>query len=153
MSYQESQDRIFEAETALRAGDANRAHVLFREAARLQQAFVALLPPERVRTKSVYGLSVASLLYKAGDLDEAERLAGRLLGEDWLEPYSADGLRALLAQIWLDRGEPGRPDAGAEASRSRAPSRPPTPLKRRTLRRLVLLGPGRRLAPHVGAHP
>jgi ATP/maltotriose-dependent transcriptional regulator MalT len=106
MSYRASQDRIVEAEAALKAGDVERARAQFREAARLQRAFVDALPPERVRTRSVYGLSVASLLYRAGDLDAAERLAGRLLAEDWLELHSADGLLELLLSIWADRGEP-----------------------------------------------
>lgn len=146
MSYQASQERIVEAEAAQKAGDTARARALFREAAQLQRAFVDSLPPERVRTKSVYGLSVASLLYRAGDLDEAERLAGQLLGEAWIEPHAADEIRALLAQIWLDRGEPSPSVRAAQSP----PPRPPVRAKRRSTPHLPIMKCGRRLATHLG---
>jgi hypothetical protein len=98
-NYRESQVRIDEAEAALRDGDEGRARTLYREAARLQRAFVDALPADRVRTRSIYGLSVATLLYRAGDLDEAERLVHQLLAEPWIEAPSAAKLRMLLNQI------------------------------------------------------
>ncbi len=86
-NYRESQVRIEEAEAALRDGDESRARTLYREAAGLQRAFVESLPVDRVRTRSIYGLSVATLLYRAGDLDEVERLAHQLLAEPWIEAH------------------------------------------------------------------
>lgn len=126
-NYRESQVRIDEAEAARRDGDEAGARKLYREAARLQRAFVDSLSPDRVRTRSIYGLSVATLLYRAGDLDEVERLAHQLLAEPWIEAHSAAKLRGLLNQIW-------------KAHRGSPPSPP-----RRTARRLPAMGSGRRL--------
>lgn len=157
MSYRESQERIVEAEVALKAGDTDRARVLFCEAAQLQRNFVESLPPERVRTKSVYGLSVASLLYRAGDLAEAERLASRLLGEEWIERHAAEGIRELLAQIWLDRGEPIKSALGTEApepsTMAKRSSRPPARRRRQNAPVLPIMGSGRGLAMPRGMHP
>ena len=97
-NYRESQVRIDEAEAALRDSDAERARTLYREAARLQRAFVDSLPSEQVRTRSIYGLSVATLLYRAGDLEEVRRLAHQLLAEPWIEARAAAKLRELLNQ-------------------------------------------------------
>src|SRR5580692_3221774 len=105
-NYRESQARIDEAETALRDGDEARARALYREAARLQRAFIDSVSADRVRTRSIYGLSVATLLYRAGDLDDAERFAHQLLAEPWIEAYSASKLRVLLNQIWGSRRRP-----------------------------------------------
>jgi hypothetical protein len=126
-NYRESQVRIDEADAALRDGDEDRARTLYREAARLQRAFVDSLPSDRVRTKSIYGLSVATLLYRAGDMEDVERLAHQLLAEPWLEADSATKLRVLLNQIWKAR-----------------PAPTPSPL-RRPARRLPVMGTGRRL--------
>jgi hypothetical protein len=103
MSYQESEQRIFEAETALKEGDAERAHMLFREAAELQAEFADAQPPERVKTKSVFGLSAAVLFYQGGDLDAAASLATRLLAEPWIEAGTAGKLSELVARIDEDR--------------------------------------------------
>jgi hypothetical protein len=126
-NYRESQERIDEAEAALREGDADRARSLYREAAGLQRAFVDSLSLDRVRTRSIYGLSVATLLYRAGDLDEVERFAHQLLAEPRIEAHSAAKLRELLNQIW--KGHPAH-----TPSRLRDPAR-----------RLPAMGTGRRL--------
>ena len=109
MSYQESQERITSAEAASRTGALDKARVFYREAAELQRAFVNSQPPERIRTRSVYGLSTATLFFKAGDLDEAEQLAKGLLAEPWIEPGSASKLHLLLKLIADERvaGAPG----------------------------------------------
>jgi Flp pilus assembly protein TadD len=112
--YRESQTRIDEAEAALREGDEARARASYREAARLQRAFIDSVPEDRVRTRSIYGLSVATLLYRAGDLWDAERLAHQLLAEPRIEPHSANQLRALLNRICrseLARASLGSPSA------------------------------------------
>jgi hypothetical protein len=124
-NYHESQTRIDEADAALRDGEEDRARTLYREAARLQRAFIESLPPDRVRTRSIYGLSVATLLYRAGDLEDVERLAHQLLAEPWIEAHSASKLRALLNQLWK---------AQPTYARSRKPAR-----------RLPAMGTGSRL--------
>lgn len=97
--YRDSQKFIDEAEAALRAGDGPRARVAWREAARLQRAFVDALPPERVQSKSIFGLSAATLLERAGDSKEAEQLARQLLAEPWIDGDAASKLRRLLEGI------------------------------------------------------
>jgi hypothetical protein len=146
--YHDSQACIHDAETALREGDEARARVSYREAARLQRAFVDSLPAERVRTRSAYGLSVATLLYRAGDCQDAERLAHKLLAEPWIEVYSADKLRELLDRIWNDhRDQEPAPGADAEEASSNdrpSPARPPLHKRARTLPAMTT---GRRLTP------
>src|SRR4051812_11183311 len=104
-NYRKSQTLIDEAEAVLRDGDETRARTLYREAAALQRAFIASVPAERVRTRSIYGLSAATLLHRAGDMDEAERLAHQLLAEPWIEADAARKLRVLLDQVWKDRDD------------------------------------------------
>ena len=101
--YEQSQQAILEAESAQRDGDGDRAMALFEKAANLQRQYVDSLPTDRVRTRSVYGLSVATLLYKARRLDQAERTAHGFLSQSWLEPYSANKFRELLTLIWDER--------------------------------------------------
>jgi hypothetical protein len=103
MSYRDSEQRIFEAETAMKEGDVDRARALFREAAALQAVFVDAQPAERVKTKSVFGLSAAILFYQAGDLGAAESLARRLLAEPWILPGPAAKLEALIDRIEEDQ--------------------------------------------------
>lgn len=123
-NYRESQERIDEAEAAVRGGDDARARTLYREAARLQRAFLDSVSADRVRTRSIYGLSVATLLFRAGDVDDAERLAHQLLAEPWIEAYSANKLRALLDQIWKDHGN-AKVSAPSWRTRPRARRLPP----------------------------
>ncbi|WP_437786662.1 hypothetical protein [Sorangium sp. So ce1097] len=103
MTYHESQQRIAEAEAAQRDGDLAKARTLFLQAAELQRNLIAAVPDDRVRTKSVFGLSVATLLYKADELDESERYACHVLSHSWVESYSAAKLRELVAHIWDER--------------------------------------------------
>lgn len=94
--YHESLMLIYKAE---RLRDRQRAQELFREAAELQRQMVAELPADRTKTRSVFGLSVASLLYKGGDLEGSESYARDLLVQPWVEPRSAEKLRDLLHAI------------------------------------------------------
>ena len=154
MSYQESQMRMAEAEAALKEGDEESARALFREAARLQRAFIDALPADRVRTRSVYGLSSATLAYRAGDLDEAERLAAHLLSQPWLEPYSADRLRELLTRIWTDREGSPLPETTQPSSSARSAQVTSPGMKRRREARLPkMMGSGARIGGDFGSRP
>jgi hypothetical protein len=103
MTYQESQRLIYEAEAAIRTGDSNIAKHFFMQAAIIQKDLLKSVPQDRVKTRSVFGLSAASLLYKAGDLDASERFAHELLSQTWVESYSASKLKELLLEIWNAR--------------------------------------------------
>jgi len=97
--YEESQTHIVEANRLLRAEDVQSARFHFRKAADLQWSFVKALPGDRVRTIAVYGLSAATLYYRAHALDEAEGIIHRLLSRESIEEHSQWGLRDLLARI------------------------------------------------------
>ena len=101
--YEESQTHIVEANRLLRARDVQSARFHFRKAADLQWSFVKALPGDRVRTIAVYGLSAATLYYRAHALDEAEGIIHRLLSRESIEEHSQWGLRDLLARIWNER--------------------------------------------------
>ena len=103
MSYQESQNLIMEAEKLLEDGDQEGSSAKYLEAAKQQKAFVDSLAPSKVRTRSVYGLSAATLYYRGNDLDAAARLAHRVLSEAEVEAKSAAGLERLLSRIKNDR--------------------------------------------------
>src|SRR5262249_16873452 len=105
-----------EAEQHLRRGEPEQAREQFRQAAVLQRQFIESLPKERVRTRSVYGLSAATLYYRAHQWDVAARLAHLLLAQEWIEPYAASRLEELLARIRSERVQ--------EEFAKRSPERP-----------------------------
>jgi hypothetical protein len=148
--YHDSQARIDEAEAALREGDVTRARSLYRDAARLQRTFIDSVSRDRVRTKSIYGLSAATLFHRAGDLDEAERLAHQLLAEPWIEAYSARGLRALLHDIWAERHEPNVSTSKQDPSLLPPPTVPPE--HQRRVRTLPRMSSGRWLGREMWNH-
>lgn len=101
--YTQSQQAIIAAERAQQAGDETRARQLFGDAAYLQAQFVESLPTDKARTRSVYGLSVATLYYRANAVDEAERWAHKTLSYADVDQHAADKLRQLIARIWDDK--------------------------------------------------
>ena len=101
--YHESETLIAEAEAAERRGDDERARAAYRTAAELQWAMVCELPAERTITKSIFGSSAATLFWRAGDLDEAKRLADSLLVESWIYGHASMRLRQLLGRIRAEK--------------------------------------------------
>ena len=97
--YHESQNLITRAQAATRVGQTVRARALFREAAEMQRRLVEAMPHEQVWTRLTFGLSAASLFYKANDIDEAERLARLFLAEAPMGQRARGGLQALLRLI------------------------------------------------------
>ena len=92
-----------EAEKLLEDGDQEGSSAKYLKAAKQQKAFVDSLAPSKVRTRSVYGLSAATLYYRGNDLDAAARLAHLVLSEAEVEAKSAAGLERLLSRIKNDR--------------------------------------------------
>jgi len=114
-AYDESQDLIVQAEQASRAGRHPEARSLYGQAAALQRQLLEALPEGRFRTRSAVGLSAASLLWRAGDLAQAERLAHELMAQEWLEARARTGLQELLGRIWTQSAaSPGMAPAGAQ---------------------------------------
>ncbi len=105
--YHESQLHIAAAEDLLRNGEIAGARERYRMAADLQWSLVDSLPEDRVRTKSVYGLSAATLYFRAQDLDKAEEVAYNVLSRA-VEEHSGAQLREL-ARPNLERAPHERP--------------------------------------------
>ena len=91
------------AEELLASGDLEGSARKYLEAAGQQYEFFNSLSRDKVRTRSVYGLSTATLYYRGNDLDESARLAHSILAEKLVESHSAEGLERLLSRIKNDR--------------------------------------------------
>lgn len=76
---------------------------LYARAASAEEAALSEVPEEKVRTRSVLSVSVASLLYKAHMLDEAEVRIFRVLGLGSLEEWADRQLRELLQVVSDER--------------------------------------------------
>lgn len=101
--YESSQNHIAEAEAALRQGDVAHARSAYAQAAADQERLVASIPPDRAKTRATYGLSAATLFYRANLLDEAERLVCLLLADGSTAENTKVKLRALFARIDNER--------------------------------------------------
>lgn len=115
-AYQRSQDLIARAEAAKGAGDETQARACYLEAARTQWKWVQGLPVERLRTRSVFGLSAATLFYRAGDKTAAEDVARQLLSDPSFEPssqYKLGELIGLISRESQPRAEPYFPTVGS----------------------------------------
>lgn len=99
MNYRVSQEHIDAAERALANNDPASASVHYAEAAKAQREMVDALPLWRAVTRSVFGLSAASLYHRAGDVGEARAYGEWLLKQPWLKPREAEKTRELLARI------------------------------------------------------
>ena len=88
------------AHEAARAGDMPRAIQLFAQAARAESDALKELGSEKPRTFGITAVSAVALLYKAGELDEAEHLAHFAAAQRFLPAFAADQIRSLLQAIW-----------------------------------------------------
>lgn len=84
------------AASLLSAGQSEKARQLFAEAADLEAKAIDLVPPDKVRTRSILSISHASLLYKAGKLKEAERCIFAYLSAGKLADWGEAQIRELL---------------------------------------------------------
>lgn len=88
------------AHQAARDGDSAAASRLFTEAARLEADALSALTTDKPRTYGITAVSAVALWYKAGRLQEAERLAHSAAANEFLPSFAADELRTLLQSIW-----------------------------------------------------
>jgi hypothetical protein len=89
-----------EAHLSLRAGNVPRARELYNLAAEAEEAALPEIDPQAVRTLGIAAVSVASLWYKAAQLEKAQAVAHRWLALQKLPLFAADQLRGVLEQIW-----------------------------------------------------
>jgi len=98
-----AQELSVRAASLLAQGRAQEAQSLFAEAARHEADALASVPSDKTRTRSILSVSVASLLYKADLLDEAERAIFRDLAPGDLDAWADTQLRELLIVVADER--------------------------------------------------
>lgn len=84
---------------ALAAGELDVAEQYYDQAAELEAIVLSKIPRSKARTYAVVGVSVASLYYRAGQYDRAEKIARELLSDSDLLPSAQAELMELLAAI------------------------------------------------------
>lgn len=101
--HREAETLAAEAERLRTLGQADEALRHCGLAADAEEAALASVPADKLRTRSVLSLSVASLLYKAQRFDEAERRIFFMLGSRTLEQWAEGQLRELLQVVCDER--------------------------------------------------
>lgn len=100
----ESEELAFQAEQALKAGDWERSKELNERAAQKLSELLPQVPVENRRIRALFGRGLASLWFRVGDLDEAERVCfSLLLQQENLEPPGVQDLRNLLDLVFRER--------------------------------------------------
>jgi hypothetical protein len=92
-----------EAEQALQARKVLVARRLYGVAAVLQREALDAVPPDKLRTRAIMGVSLGALLVKAEQFDDAEQAICSLLGERDLPAFASVELRELLEVTWEER--------------------------------------------------
>jgi hypothetical protein len=101
-----SEELATAAHQALREGQNGLANDLFFEAARAEEAALAEVDSHsKPRTFGITAVSTAALWYKSGELDRAESVAYRVLGQSNVATFAATQLRSLLQAIWNVRAQ------------------------------------------------
>ncbi len=99
--HQKSEQLASEAQVALARSD-DRAHELYREAARFEAAALAELAPTKLRTMGITAVSAVALWFKAREFAQAQKFAHQVLSNDALPPFAVEQLQGLLQSIWSE---------------------------------------------------
>jgi hypothetical protein len=91
-----AQELSVRAAALLEQGHSDEAERHFAKAAKHEATALAAVPVDKIRTRSILSVSVASLLYKGAQLDEAERIIFRYLAPGDLATWADTQLRELL---------------------------------------------------------
>jgi hypothetical protein len=103
--HRESERLAAAAHDTLRHRFAEQAQALYGQAADAEVRALNHVGPDKPRTLGVTAVSAVSLLYKAGNLDEAEQLAYRAAANNDMPAFALAELRALLQAIWNERAQ------------------------------------------------
>ena len=103
----ESSELAFKA-SRMRATSRSDAEELYREAAELEIEALDLVPHGKTRTRSIIGISAASLLFKAAEFRRAGELSLQLLNGD-CSPDSKEQLQAILQAVWNEETKRAAP--------------------------------------------
>jgi hypothetical protein len=105
--YQASQDLILDAESAASADDLALAVANWLAAARLQHgAFANYLSRGKIRSACVFGLSAATLYYRAGAYAESETVCVQVLAIENGEGHSLEKAAELFHRVTAARLKP-----------------------------------------------
>ncbi|HET7459840.1 MAG TPA: hypothetical protein VFJ82_01280, partial [Longimicrobium sp.] len=81
------------------AQDRGGAAELYRRAAEFEEAALAKIPADKVRTRGIIGVSATALWFKSGNLEQAERLGRRLLEETTLPAFARSEVQEILNDL------------------------------------------------------
>jgi hypothetical protein len=94
------------AHQARRLGNDEKARFLFAIAAANELAALDYISADKKpRTFGITAVSVVALSYKAGQLQQAERIAHLILSNPALPAFAVDQLRELLQTIWNEQAQ------------------------------------------------
>src|SRR5262245_36302585 len=91
-----------EAEAERKRGSAEKAILLYRQAAEEESSALKFVSEDKARTYGITAVSAASLWYKAHDPKTAEQVAHQSLSSGILPAFASQQLRQLLQTIWSD---------------------------------------------------
>ena len=111
--HQQAQELAAQAGLLADGGRWSEGIPLYEKAAQLESQALDRLPAGRPRTRGVLGVSVASLLYKARRLDEAEAAIQTLLSRPDVSPAARRELQAILQAIGEGRAGNGQGYCGS----------------------------------------
>jgi tetratricopeptide (TPR) repeat protein len=100
VEHQQAQELAARAGLLAQDGRWAEALPLYERAAEWEKKALDQVPPDRVRTRGILGVSLASMLYKARSLERAETTIHALLSQSDLPPAARQELRDLLKAIW-----------------------------------------------------
>ena len=98
-----SETRASEAEECLRLGSQKDARVRYALAAEAEERALGDLDLAKARTYGITAASAASLYFKAGQLDSAERIAMASMASDQLPAFARRQLQHIMQVIWAER--------------------------------------------------
>jgi predicted RNase H-like HicB family nuclease len=99
--HKQSEQFAGEAEAAEYKGEADRARELYRRAAELEEKALSVLDRQKMKTLGITVVSVAALWFKAGQLQQACRIAEEWLASETLPAFATTQLVGLVHKIWL----------------------------------------------------
>lgn len=100
--HRRSEELASEGFIATRTGNADRAAVLYAQAADAEERALRELDPSKTRTLGVTAISAVSLWFKAREYQRAEQLAFSMLGNRKLPGFATADLRNLVQAIWTE---------------------------------------------------
>ena len=98
-----SEAHASKAEECSRLGKREDARALYASAAEAEERALEALDLSKARTYGITAVSAASLYFKAGQLDQAERIALASLGGDRLPAFARHQLKHIMQVVWAEQ--------------------------------------------------